>query len=54
MPQLAPTPWRVQEAIFVADGFRFVRQVGSHRSYVKPAANRDPNLPHSTCFDHPQ
>lgn len=45
MPKLVPTHWRVQEAIFLGDGFRFVRQVGSHRAYVKPGVPRPVVIP---------
>ena len=45
MPTLAPTHWQVQEAIFLAEGFRFVRQVGSHRAYVKPGVLRPVVIP---------
>jgi predicted RNA binding protein YcfA (HicA-like mRNA interferase family) len=34
----------VQEAIFLADGFRFVRQVG-HRAYIKPGVHRPLVIP---------
>jgi predicted RNA binding protein YcfA (HicA-like mRNA interferase family) len=35
MPRFTPEHWRTLEAVFLAAGFRFVRQEGSHRSYVK-------------------
>ncbi|HEX4264343.1 MAG TPA: type II toxin-antitoxin system HicA family toxin [Verrucomicrobiae bacterium] len=35
MPKFAPVDWRTLEKIFLATGFRFDRQEGSHRSYVK-------------------
>ena len=40
MPQFTPQYWRTLEAVFVACGFRFVNQEGSHRSYVKTFAYR--------------
>ena len=45
MPALVPTHWSVQEAIFLADGFRFVRQVGSHRAYIKAGVLRPVVIP---------
>ncbi len=36
MPRITPVRWKVLESIFIADGFRFERQSGDHRSYVKP------------------
>jgi predicted RNA binding protein YcfA (HicA-like mRNA interferase family) len=45
VPKLAPTHWQVQEGIFLAEGFRFVRQVGSHRAYVKPGVPRPVVIP---------
>jgi predicted RNA binding protein YcfA (HicA-like mRNA interferase family) len=35
MPRLQPVHWRTLGKVFEAAGFRFVRQEGSHRSYVK-------------------
>lgn len=35
MPRITPVHWRVLERVFLEAGFRFVRQEGSHRSYVK-------------------
>jgi len=35
MPKITPSHWTVQERIFLADGFLFVRQEGSHRAYLK-------------------
>ena len=40
MPRLQPVDWRTLETVFVAAGFRFVRQKGSHRSYVKEGVAR--------------
>lgn len=45
MPKFSPEHWRTLEAVFTAAGFRFVRQVGSHRSYVKPGVARPVVLP---------
>ena len=35
MPKFTPVDWKTLERVFLAAGFRFVRQEGSHRSYVK-------------------
>ena len=35
MAKFAPVGWRTLEAVFLAAGYRFNRQTGSHRSYVK-------------------
>jgi predicted RNA binding protein YcfA (HicA-like mRNA interferase family) len=35
MPKFAPVDWKTLERIFVAAGFQFSRQEGSHRSYFK-------------------
>jgi len=40
MPKFTPVDWRTLERIFFAVGFRFARQEGSHRSYVKPGVSR--------------
>ncbi|MEE8201058.1 MAG: type II toxin-antitoxin system HicA family toxin, partial [Candidatus Acidoferrales bacterium] len=37
---LTPVHWKTLECVFLADGFRFERQKGSHRSYVKPGVLR--------------
>jgi predicted RNA binding protein YcfA (HicA-like mRNA interferase family) len=42
---MAPVHWRVLEQVFLAAGFRFVRQQGSHRSYVKPGIARPIVIP---------
>ena len=36
MPRITPVRWRVLEKVFLAAGFRFARQEGSHRSYIGP------------------
>lgn len=33
--RITPTHWRIQEKVFLADGFAFAREQSSHRSYVK-------------------
>jgi predicted RNA binding protein YcfA (HicA-like mRNA interferase family) len=45
MPKFIPEHWRTVEAVFLAAGFRFVRQQGSHRSYVKPGVARPVVIP---------
>lgn len=45
MPKFTPEHWRTVEAIFLASGFRFVRQEGSHRSYVKDGVARPVVIP---------
>ena len=37
--------WRALERVFLAAGFRFMRQEGSHRSYVKPGVPRPVVIP---------
>jgi predicted RNA binding protein YcfA (HicA-like mRNA interferase family) len=41
MPKMVPVHWRV----FLAAGFTFHRQQGSHRSYVKPGVHRPVVIP---------
>jgi predicted RNA binding protein YcfA (HicA-like mRNA interferase family) len=45
MPRIVPIHWKRLEKIFVAAGFRFVRQEGSHRSYTKPGVLRPVVIP---------
>ncbi len=45
MPRLTPVHWKTLECVFLADGFRFERQKGSHRSYVKPGVLRPVIIP---------
>jgi predicted RNA binding protein YcfA (HicA-like mRNA interferase family) len=45
MPRFTPEHWRTLEVVFLAAGFRFVRQEGSHRSYVKAGATRPVIIP---------
>ena len=45
MPRVTPIHWRLLEKVFLAAGFRFVRQEGSHRSYVKPGIARPVVIP---------
>jgi predicted RNA binding protein YcfA (HicA-like mRNA interferase family) len=45
MPKFAPQHWRTLEAVFLSAGFRFDRQEGSHRSYVKSGVPRPVVIP---------
>jgi len=45
VPRLTPLPWRTLERVFLAAGFTFARQVGSHRTYTKPGVLRPLVLP---------
>lgn len=40
MSQLTPVHWKVLECIFVKDGFKFARQQGSHKAYIKKGISR--------------
>ncbi len=40
MPRITPVHWKVLERVFLAAGFRFARQEGRHRSYIKPGVAR--------------
>jgi len=45
MPRITPVHWKVLERVFLAVGFRFARQEGSHRSYIKPGIARPVVIP---------
>jgi predicted RNA binding protein YcfA (HicA-like mRNA interferase family) len=45
MPRITPFYWRDLEQVFVSAGFRFARQEGSHRSYVKAGILRPIVIP---------
>ncbi len=45
MPKFSPQHWRTVEAVFLAAGFRFVNQEGSHRTYVKAGIIRPLVIP---------
>lgn len=45
MPRITPLHWKVLEKLFVAAGFRFARQEGSHRSYVRDGILRPVVIP---------
>jgi predicted RNA binding protein YcfA (HicA-like mRNA interferase family) len=42
---MAPVHWRALEKVFLAAGFTFARQEGSHRSYTKPGVLRPVVIP---------
>ena len=48
MTRMAPVHWKVLEKVFLNQGFKFARQEGSHRSYVKPGVSRPIVIP---CYD---
>jgi predicted RNA binding protein YcfA (HicA-like mRNA interferase family) len=45
MPRFSPVDWKTLERVFVAAGFQFVRQEGSHRSYVRQGTARPVVIP---------
>jgi len=45
MPRITPVHWKVLECIFMKDGFKFERQKGDHRSYVKKSVLRPVIIP---------
>jgi predicted RNA binding protein YcfA (HicA-like mRNA interferase family) len=45
MARMTPVHWRTLERVFLVAGFQFVRQQGSHRSYVKPGVARPIVIP---------
>lgn len=45
MPKFTPQHWKTIEAVFLAAGFNFERQEGSHRSYIKPGVARPVVIP---------
>lgn len=45
MPKIAPIDWRALEKIFLAEGFIFRGQKGSHRAYTKPGIKRPIIIP---------
>ena len=45
MPRFTPVDWRTLERVFLAAGFRFARQEGSHRSYVRDGLLRPVVIP---------
>ena len=45
LPRITPVHWSELEKVFLAVGFRFIRQEGSHRSYFKPGVARPIVIP---------
>lgn len=45
MPNLAPTSWHVQVAIFEADGFTLARTKGSHMAFTRDGCLRPIIIP---------
>ncbi len=45
MPKFAAVEWKTLERIFLATGFQFARQEGSHRSYLKQGVARPVVIP---------
>ena len=45
MPRITPVPWKRLEKVFLAAGFTFNRQEGSHRSYIKNGVARPVVIP---------
>jgi predicted RNA binding protein YcfA (HicA-like mRNA interferase family) len=45
MPRITPVHWKDLEKVFLAAGFQFARQEGSHRSYTKPGVLRPIVIP---------
>lgn len=45
MPRIVPIHWRDLEKVFLAAGFRFARQEGSHRAYSKDGVIRPVVIP---------
>jgi len=50
VPKITPTHWTILEKIFLLDGWRFDRQEGSHRSYVKVGVARPIVIPTYTAI----
>ncbi|MFB2836689.1 type II toxin-antitoxin system HicA family toxin [Floridanema evergladense] len=45
MPRITPISWQRLEKVFLAAGFEFARQEGSHRSYTKAGILRPVVIP---------
>ncbi len=45
MPRITPVHWKVLECIFLQDGFKFIKQEGSHRKYWKNGVSRPVIIP---------
>lgn len=44
-PRITPTHWKIQEKIFIADGFVYTRTSGDHRCYEKKGIPRPIIIP---------
>ena len=44
-PRITPTHWKIQEKIFIADGFVYTRTSGDHRCYEKKGIPRPVIIP---------
>ncbi len=45
MARITPVHWMLLEKVFLAAGFQFARQQGSHRSYTRPGVLRPVVIP---------
>lgn len=45
MPKITPLRWKTLEKVFLACGFQFAHQEGSHRSYKKEGISRPIVIP---------
>jgi predicted RNA binding protein YcfA (HicA-like mRNA interferase family) len=45
MPKIRPINWKDLEKVFLAHGFQFDRQEGSHRSYTKQGVSHPIVIP---------
>jgi predicted RNA binding protein YcfA (HicA-like mRNA interferase family) len=45
MSKITPVHWKLVEKVFLAAGFQFARQEGSHRSYTKGGVSRPIVIP---------
>ena len=45
MPKLSPQPYRTLQKLFERDGFRKIREEGSHLVYTKPGVPRPVVIP---------
>jgi predicted RNA binding protein YcfA (HicA-like mRNA interferase family) len=45
LPRIIPIHWKFLERVILKAGFKFIRQKGSHRSYIKPGIARPVVIP---------
>lgn len=45
MPRITPVHWKILECIFLNDGFKFDRESGDHRAYIKKGVIRPIIIP---------